>query len=279
VLRTGSAPRDTPLHVVEAGVARPGTPTFLLVHGFGATHATWRRWLPALERRGRVVLVDLTGFGDSRKPDDGRYGPLDQTELLVDLALSLGAERLVPIGHSYGGGLVLLSAATLAERAPGLVERIVVVAGAAYPQRLPPFVALARTPRLSTLALRLVGAERIIRAAFRSVVHDASCVDSTQVRAYAAPLATREGAHAMLAAARQIVPPDLTRVVAGYTRISAPTLLLWGAHDRVVPLATGARLEREMPGARLVVLEACGHVPQEERPEESLRIVEAFLDG
>jgi pimeloyl-ACP methyl ester carboxylesterase len=46
-----------------------------------------------------------------------------------------------------------------------------------------------------------------------------------------------------------------------------------------VPLATGARLEREMPGARLVVLEACGHVPQEERPEESLRIVEAFLDG
>jgi pimeloyl-ACP methyl ester carboxylesterase len=271
-------PLDTPLHVVERGAGGSGAPTFLLVHGFGATHATWRRWLPALERRGRVVLVDLKGFGDSEKPDDGRYGPLDQTKLLVDLVLSLGAERLVPIGHSYGGGLVLLTASALAERAPGLVERLVVIAGAAYPQRLPPFVALAHTPRLSTLALRLIGAERVIRATFRSVVHDASCVDPVQVRAYAAPLATAAGARALLAAARQIVPSDLTRVVAGYARIDAPTLLLWGAHDRVVPLATGRRLESEMPDAHLVVLGECGHVPQEERPEESLRRVEAFLD-
>lgn len=271
-------PRDTPLHVVKRGAAGSGAPTFLLVHGFGATHATWRRWLPALERRGRVVLVDLKGFGDSRKPDDGRYGPLDQAGLLVELALSLGAERLVPIGHSYGGGIVLLTAAELAERAPGLVQRVVVVAGAAYPQRLPPFVALARTPRLSTLVLGLIGSERVIRATFRSVVHDASCVDPVQVRAYAAPLSTRAGARAMLAAARQIVPPDLARVVAGYARITTPTLLIWGAHDRVVPLATARRLEQEMPDARLVVLQSCGHVPQEEHPEESLRIVEAFLD-
>jgi pimeloyl-ACP methyl ester carboxylesterase len=139
-------------------------------------------------------------------------------------------------------------------------------------------VALAHTPRLSTLALRLIGAERVIRATFRSVVHDASCVDPVQVRAYAAPLATAAGARALLAAARQIVPSDLTRVVAGYARIDAPTLLLWGAHDRVVPLATGRRLESEMPDAHLVVLGECGHVPQEERPEESLRRVEAFLD-
>lgn len=270
---------DTPLHVVTRGAAGPGAPTFLLVHGFGATHATWRRWLPVLERRGRVVLVDLKGFGDSRKPDDGRYGPLDQADLLVDLALSSDAERLVPIGHSYGGALVLLTAAALAERAPGLVERLVVVAGAAYPQRMPPFVALAHTPRLSTFALRMIGVERVVRATFRSVVHEPSCVDATQVRAYAAPLATREGARAMLAAARQIVPPDLERVVEGYARIEAPTLLLWGAHDRVVPLATGRRLERDMPDARLVVLAACGHVPQEERPRESLGLVEAFLDG
>jgi pimeloyl-ACP methyl ester carboxylesterase len=77
--------------------------------------------------------------------------------------------------------------------------------------------------------------------------------------------------------ARQIVPPDLSALTQRYAEITLPTLLLWGRGDRVVPLAVGERLAREMPEARLHVLEACGHLPAEECPDESFSVLTQFL--
>ena len=59
------------------------------------------------------------------------------------------------------------------------------------------------------------------------------------------------------------MPPNLAALSGRFREISLPTLLLWGRHDRIIPLWVGQRLARDLPHARLVVLERCGHVPPE----------------
>jgi pimeloyl-ACP methyl ester carboxylesterase len=269
-----------PLHVESTGKAPgPGVETFLLIHGYGASTFTWRHWAPRLASRGHVLLVDMKGFGRAPKPDDGRYSPEHQAELVVRLIEERGLGRLTLVGHSLGGGVALLVALGLSERLPARLERLVVVSGAAYEQRLPPFVRLADHPRASSFLFRLLGPRLVVRAVLQSIVYDRSRVEDEQVRGYAASLGTGDALRALLASARQIRPERLDQLTASYPRLEIPTLLLWGRHDRVVPPWVGQRLERELPNARLHVLEACGHLPAEELPDESWAVLQAFLDA
>ena len=279
---TGAA---LPLHVRTLGPGpAPDVDTFVMIHGYGGSSFTWRHWAPGLARRGHVVLVDLKGHGAAPKPDDGRYGPADHAELVERLVLERGLRRVTLVGHSLGGGVVLLTVLRLldAALASGLdspVRRLVLVAGAAYEQRLPPFVTLSHHPRLGMLLMRALGASLVVRFVLRSIVYDPDSIDGEQVAGYAQPLRSRETIRALIASARRIVPENLAELTLRYPRIDVPTLLLWGRHDPVVPLAVGERLSRELPRARLRVMEACGHLPPEEHPADSLAIVEAFLDG
>ncbi|MDZ7778575.1 MAG: alpha/beta hydrolase [Gemmatimonadota bacterium] len=267
------------LHVTRSGrPLHPDGETFLLLHGFGGSSFSWRWWTPALEHRGHVVQVDLLGFGRSPMPVEGPYDPEGQAGLVLDVLDGIDPARLTIVGHSFGGAISLLLALELQERgrAP---ERLVLVAGVAYRQRIPPFVRIARYPRLGQALSELVGVRTIMAQALRSVVFDTTSVTSELVTGYARPF-TREGAiRAVLTCATRIQPPRMDAITALYPRLSMPTLLLWGRHDPVVPPWVGARLAHDLPNARLRTLERCGHLPQEELPEASLAEVEAFLDS
>jgi len=202
-----------------------------------------------------VVLVDLKGFGAAPRPDDGRYSPSDQADLVGRLIAERDLKRLTLVGHSLGGGIALLVALRLMAAGDGRLHRLVLVAGAAYSQRLPPFVSLARHPKLSGLLWLLFGSRRIARRVLQSIVYDPSRVTALQV-----------------------VPDDLEQIVHRYPTLRVPALLLWGRGDPVVPLAVGQRLANDLPDATLVVLDACGHLPPEELPNESLAALEEFLD-
>jgi len=268
-----------PLHVEVTGPP-PGSdvPTFLLVHGYGASTFTWRYWAPRLAQRGHVVAVDLKGFGRAPKPDDGRYAPADQAALLHRLIEERDLRRLTLVGHSLGGGVCLLTALRLLDQRQDRLARMVIVAGAAYAQKLPPFVRLADFPMLSGAAFRSLGAARVVRAVLEQVVHDTTRIDAAQVQGYAESLETPEAVRALLQTAQQIQPADLDAITARYPELAVPTLLIWGRGDRVVPLVVGERLARDLPNARLHVLEHCGHLPAEELPDESYSLVERFLD-
>ena len=271
---------QVPLHVETAGLEpAPGVETFLLIHGYGASTFSWRFWAPRLAQRGHVVMLDMKGFGRSPKPADGRYGPADQEELVTRLIRARDLRELTVVGHSLGGGVTLLTALRLLAEEPERLKRIVVVAGAAYDQKLPPFVRLADRPRLSARLFRLLGPSRVVRAVIKQIVHDPSRVDDEQVRGYAEPLESADAVDALIAAARQIVPEDLDVLASRYPTIGVPALLLWGRVDPVVPLAVGERLARALPNARLRIFDACGHIPAEELPDASYEVLEAFLDG
>ncbi len=269
------------LHVVRGGLPPgPDTQTFVLVHGYGASTFTWRRWVPELERRGHVVQVDLLGCGASPAPPTGPYDPEGQAGLLLERlrSLRLTEHPVTLVGHSLGGGISLFTALEL-ERAGTPLRRLVVVAGAAYPQPMPPFVTLARYRALALTALEAIPKDFLVRQMLRSIVFDPSVVTDELVRGYAGPLARPGVPQALLETARRIEPPDLPALTRRYPTLATPTLLLWGRHDRVVPPWVGHRLARTLPAARLHLLDRCGHLPQDERPEAALAALAAFLDA
>lgn len=271
---------NLPLHVEAQGLPPgEGVDTFVLLHGYGGSSFSWRTWAPTLARLGHVVLVDMKGFGSAPKPDDGTYAPGDHAELVHRLILQRDLRRITLVGHSLGGGVALLTALRLLDDGTDRLHRMVLVAGAAYPQKLPPFVALAKRGRLAAGLMRLLGARRVVRFVLRTIVHRPEDVTRSQIEGYADPLSTPEARAALITTALQIQPPDLKATARRYAEIDVPTLLLWGRQDRVVPLSVGEALSRALPQARLVVLDACGHLPAEELPLESARILEAFLTG
>jgi pimeloyl-ACP methyl ester carboxylesterase len=278
--RADASNEGLPLYVETAGPpAGAATDTFLLIHGYGGSTFTWRHWAPRLAERGHVTLVDMKGFGRARKPDDGRYAPEHQAELVLRLVAERDLRNLTLLGHSLGGGVAMLTALGLIDEDPARLRRLVIVAGAAYQQKLPPFVKLADHPRASSLLFRALGPSFIVRLVLRSIVYDSACVSDDQVRGYALPLGHPDAVRALIDTARQIFPEGLERVTARYRELDVPSLMVWGRHDRVVPLWVGERLERDLPDARLHVLERCGHLPPEELPDASWAVLEAFLDG
>ncbi len=268
-----------PLNVTTHGLdPGPGVEVFVLLHGYGASSFSWRHWVPHLAGRGHVVLVDLKGFGAAPRPDDGRYAPSDQAELVHRLLAQRGLTAVTLIGHSMGGGVALITAIRLIDEGAGRLRRLVIVAGAAYRQRLPPFMLLARFRRQSLAALRALGPRIVAGQVLRSIVYDAGTVTTDQVEGYAAPLGDPETHRVLIDTALQLLPHDLDAITARYRDIDVPTLLLWGSHDRVVPLAVARRLAREIPRARVKIVRRCGHLPAEEWPDATAAELLAFVD-
>jgi pimeloyl-ACP methyl ester carboxylesterase len=181
------------------------------------------------------------------------------------------------IGHSLGGGVALMTALDLAERRPDAIGRLILVDSVALPQPLPWFLKLARTSRGGPLLISHLPARLIVRAVLRAAFYDRRRITKEMAQVYAQNLATAEGRHALIETARQIIPDDLAGLIARYHSLRLPTLLIWGKHDRIVPPAIGITLNTLVEGSKLLIIEGCGHVPQEERPEVAIPAIAEFL--
>jgi len=235
---------------VRYGVAGAGEPV-VLVHGLSGSGRWWGRTVPALADRYRVYVPDLPGFGamagGGRR---GRFVLAEAPDWLLAWMAAVGLRSAHVVGHSMGGYVAL----RLAAGAPGAVRRLVLVApaGVRRGRRRDPLLAHALP---LAAALRRVG-PRFLPLLLRDALR-------------AGPATLWRAARALLAAdARPYLPA-----------IDAPTLLIWGAHDALVPPAVGHLLRAEIGGARLLLLEGVGHVPMYERPPAFNAAVLAFLAG
>lgn len=267
------------LHVERRG--RHG-PHVVFIHGFGGNTQTWSPWVSDLAADHQLHLVDVKGFGNAPRPRDGRYSPIDLARPVLAYIREQGLTGATLIGHSLGGAIALIIALELQEEtspdgSPRRLARLVIVAGAAFPQSVPPFIRLAGSRAIGGVFLRIVPMRWLIRKALEKVYFDPSTIRSEQISAYADPISRPGGRYAVRTAAKQLVPPDADRIIEGYGSLDVPTLLLWGRHDEVVPLETAHRLEAVLPRCELHILERCGHIPSEELPEDSLAIVRKFF--
>jgi pimeloyl-ACP methyl ester carboxylesterase len=259
----------------------------VLVHGLGGSHANWLAVGDALAARHRVVAPDLAGFGLTAP--EGRSCSVEaNAELVAGVVVQLGRPAVL-VGNSMGGLISLLVAA----RRPALVEGLVLV-GAAMPRPLVTRPDLAVTaafvtyafPGLGELYVRQraqrLGPEGLVRETMKLCTVDPSRVDADVLAAHVA-LARRRRAfpwamEAYLEAARSLVRVVLQRrrFVAMMRSVSAPTMLLHGDHDRLVPIGAARLAAQVCPWWRLEIFEDCGHVPQLEMPDRFVATVERF---
>ena len=277
-----------PLHVADFD----GTgPTMVLVHGLGGSHANWLAVGSGLAAYARVVAPDLPGFGLT--PLAGRSADVRANVQLLDRLLdALAGGPVVLVGNSMGGLIAMIEAAEHPEKVAGLV-----LVAPAQPRprgsRVDPLVALTFAayafPGVGERFLRWraawLGPERLVEQTLRFCCADPAGVPAEVVAAHVEMARARErmawAQPAFLAAARSILAV-LWRsgdVQALIRRIRAPTLLVQGTEDRLVPLAASRALAELRPDWRLAVLDGVGHVPQLEAPERFLATVAGWLDG
>jgi len=257
------------IHYQEKGV---GTPLILL-HGLSSSTYSWKDVFEPLAKNHRVIAVDLKGFGFSDKPD-GDYTRRAQAILVAHLLDYLKIEKAWLAGNSMGGEVSLNFALQYPTRVAGLIlidSAGVSVSGshsltpgyAGVPFAGPVLIALALT------------SDRLVRKGLEKSFYDDTKVTDERVAAYYRPLKTRGGQLAALRARKQWgqfpVEQDLNR-------ISAPTLIIWGAEDELIPLAAGRKMNSLIKDSKLVTFDKCGHVPQEELPERVLDDMTKFME-
>jgi pimeloyl-ACP methyl ester carboxylesterase len=255
---------------------RGSGPPLLFIHGLGESSFAWRLVIAELPGF-RCLALDLKGFGRSDKPLDDRYTVTDQAALVVQLILTLDLRGLVMIGHSLGGGVALSVARQLDKAGEDRVRGLVLLDSIAYPQKLPRYVRVLKTPILRDLVFRFVPPEANVRAVLREVYHRHEAIRAEQVAAQVEDSLRPGATHALVETVRNLVPRNAEELIAGYSRIGVPTLIIWGADDPVIPLELGRRLSQDIPGAELRVLCDCGHVPHHESPGEVARLVREFV--
>jgi 4,5:9,10-diseco-3-hydroxy-5,9,17-trioxoandrosta-1(10),2-diene-4-oate hydrolase len=285
-LRRGPAPGATGGWIAEAGLSprfetvdgvrlryvRAGAgPAVVLLHGFASSIFTWREVIPALARGHDVVAIDLPNLGGSEiRPD---LPPAAYPRLVVGLMDRLGLARASLVGNSLGGATAVLVAAHQPER----VDHLVLIDSVGYnlaPGDRPWLLRAAGLRSLARLIEALPVRRGVVALALRQVFFDDRLVTAERIDEYLAPL-LRPGAvaaaQALLASGDDMGLPGVAALV------RAPTLVIWGREDAWVPVEHADRFLSAIPGSRKIVIEGCGHLPQEERPAEVLELLEDFL--
>ncbi|MCY7315007.1 MAG: alpha/beta fold hydrolase [Rubrivivax sp.] len=255
------------LHVRDSGPRN--APALLLLHGFGSSLHTWDDWAAGLDGQWRVVRVDLPGAGLTGADPTADYSDERGIQVLAALLDQLGIARATVIGHSMGGRL----AWRLAAEQPARVERLVLIAPDGFAS---PGFAYGKAPDVG-LTVRLmqhVLPRPLVRASLLPAYSDRSKATDAMVDRYHAMLLAPGVRGALVARLQQLVLQEPTPWL---QRIAAPTLLLWGEQDAMIPALNAQDYLRTVPGSRLVTLPGVGHLPHEEAPQASLPVLRTFL--
>lgn len=225
----------------------------ILVHGLGGGAEDWARVIKALARGRRVLAPDLPGFWKTPAPPEG----MSFSALVRYLGLfmeALGVERASLAGNSLGGAVAI----RLAARRPELIARLFLLDSAGLlhdpPQALEPHTREE--------------ARELIRLVTGRVAWTPGFVLDGMIRRAAGP--------SRRAYLRSAEPTDVKQDL---PHLAAPTTIIWGGRDLLIPLDHGEALRDAIAGSELIVLPEVGHVPQTEAPREIVGMIEARLHG
>lgn len=254
-----------------------GEPTFLLLHGFGASTYSWHKVMEPLSAWGTVLVYDRPAFGLTERPLtwDGinPYSSEAQVDIVLGLLDTYGFDEIILVGNSAGGTLSVYTALLYPER----VKALILISPALYtgggaPAFVRPWLRTPQLRRLGPLVTRafLARGDALIDTAW----HNPARITPEERAGYSLPLRAENWDKALWEMTLATGYPDL---VARLDELQLPILIITGDDDRIVPTADSIRLAGEIPGAELVVIPQCGHVAHEECPEAVLGAMETFL--
>jgi pimeloyl-ACP methyl ester carboxylesterase len=255
-------------------------PPLILLHGGGTDSATlsWGGLVGPLGERRRVFAPDMPGYGDSDRPKDAPYHLDYFGEIVLAFADHLGLARFDVGGISMGGGISL----TLALRHPERVGRMVLVDTYGIQPNYPPQLLsylFVRMPLLTELTYLSTRNRALARATLGQLIKTPSALTDDLVEEIMAEARKPRTGKAFNAFQRYEVMRGRLRsnYMDRLAEVRAPTLIVHGEADTLVPLKYAEEACRRIPDCRMVVLKGAGHWAQRERPEEFLAAAEGFL--
>jgi 4,5:9,10-diseco-3-hydroxy-5,9,17-trioxoandrosta-1(10),2-diene-4-oate hydrolase len=253
-------------------------PPLVLIHGIGASVESWAANVHPLSRTHRVYALDLVGFGAADKPA-APYTLSYLAQFVADFMRSQDIERASIVGHSLGGGVALKLALGHAEK----VDKLVLVSSAGLGREGHIFFRLGSLPLVGDYLTR-PNRERTAQF-LEEMVYDPEMVTEELVD-LSYDLMSRSGAQeAYLSTLRSLATVFGTRktvlrsIVDRLDRITAPTLVVWGEQDEILPVAQAHVAAEGIPQARLHIFQECGHYVPLEKAEAFNALVSEFLNS
>ena len=237
----------------------------LLLHGFGANKDNWVRISRHLTPHFRVIAPDLIGFGESDLAPDNDYAMRAQVARVRQFVRALGIAGFHLGGSSMGGYI----AGAYASLYPDDIQSLVLIApggvAAAEPSEMSRRLAEGQTAPL--LAADRASYDQMLDFIF----YNRPFIPGPVKRTLAKEAIARRPHH--LAIWNQLLGSLDTQPLEDRVRgLTVPTLVVWGARDRVLHVSGAEILTAAMPNARAAVLDSVGHLPMIEKPEETARV-------
>jgi pimeloyl-ACP methyl ester carboxylesterase len=254
-------------------------PDVLLLHGLGGTRASLFATAAALSQRYRVHAVDLPGFGSSSKPARAPYNARWYAETMFAFMDAQGIAQTHLVGNSMGGRIAIEMGLMDPERVGSL--GLLCPAVAWIKRGFHPLVRLLR-PEFGLLPHGFT--RNTVATQFSSLFCDRDLIDpevgELMVDEFRRIYHSAGARLAFLASARNIyleAPYGRDGFYPRLAELRPPALFVWGTHDGLIPAAFGRHVAKWLPGAEQVTMQACGHVPQVERPEETNELLLGFF--
>jgi pimeloyl-ACP methyl ester carboxylesterase len=255
-------------------------PAVVLIHGVAGRAGQWQKVVELLSGSHTVVAPDLLGHGESAKPR-GDYSLGAHAAGIRDLLVALSIPRASIVGHSFGGGIAMQFSYQFPERC----ERLVLVSSGGLGDDVHALLRAATLPG-AEFVLPWLAHPRVLAVA--SVLPRGlgrlglqTGPDLTEMaRAYQS-LSNAEARSAFIQTLRGVIDPTGQRIRASdrlYLAAKMPSMIIWGARDRIIPVEHSQVAHDGMPGSRLEIFEAAGHFPQLDDPYRFAHTLEDFFD-
>ncbi len=246
-----------------------------LLHGFASSTYTWEKVIPRLTGRGyHVWSLDMKGFGWSDKPKGAKYDAVTLMEEVNRFMEVMGLKDVVFAGNSLGGAIAVL----MALEHPDKVDRLILIDSAGCAIKKPLIIRMAKMP-FAAAVMRLFFGRCIVKGVLKEVFYNDDMVTEEKTDAYFRRMSTENAVYAQTALARSLDFEALSSYAKRIPDIKNRTLVLWGENDAWIPLESGYKFRRDLSDSTLVILPECGHIPQEEKPEQTAKAMIDFIEN
>jgi pyruvate dehydrogenase E2 component (dihydrolipoamide acetyltransferase) len=240
-------------------------PPLVFLHGLGGSHSTWQVVLGDLVEHHRIAAIDLPGHGTSDRSTGADYSIGGIASAITEAIGTLGMKRPVLVGHSLGGAVALRIAAQSPDAVSGIVAIDTAGLGSEISAELTGIMAGKPGPDTARALLQLFYEDQ-------KLVNERGVQEMAQTQqADGAWAAQQAVANAAFTGGTQV---DAARI--DPASISVPVLLIWGEHDRVLPMQHATATLAAFPDATLAVVPKVGHVPQVENPSRTAKLIDRF---
>ncbi len=245
----------------------------VLLHGSNASLHTWEPWVAQIGDQFRMISVDLPSHGLTGAVPGNDYSQEAMTQFVDEFTKAMGIERFALAGNSMGGGV----AARFAIHHPERLTHLILVDAGGMPTATPrdPGLGftLARIPGLN-YAFLYISPRALFEEGLKKAFVDDTLVTPEMIDRYW-ELNRKTGNRAATLKRFQSSLDNFVQDNA--SKITTPTLILWGELDTLTPHDMGQAYNTGIKGSKLVTFKNTGHIPMEEVPDQSARIVREFL--